>query len=876
MTHLSPLEATPSAASTRSAASRPSRPVDPAVLQAAAGAAAARVAPVWPLRTFVAVNPFLGHAEDPFAATAATLARTTGARLLMPRAWYRQALAEGRAEDADLTAALAAATGRPGTPPSVDALKVALARPAPEIAPTATTLAEVVDRVHGTDAATVVVEAVSRWAAGHWDAGQAAWAQPGRDRSPFAAWRLVAAHDRTPEIMLGRAGLRAAIAALPEDAQAAQGLAVSRLALPDAALGPYLHRALASIGGWAAYARQKGWQAELSGGTDDSLDHLLAVRLAWDLALWTVFTDPDTGRAWADALTAMAAPDDGAAAAALAPEAIVQDALDRAAQRRLGARLTTAAAAAPAAETATATRPAVQAAFCIDVRSEVYRRALEAAAPAVETIGFAGFFGVPLEVVPLGAQTGGAQCPVLLAPAATVGETTGAGQDAEAVRTRRDHGQVRKVWSTFKGAAVSCFVHVETAGLLFAGKVLGDATGATRPAPDDRTAGLDGAAARRLRPDLEPRSLGGRAIGLDIAARVEMAEGLLRGMSLTRTDGLARLLLLVGHGASTVNNPHRAGLDCGACGGHTGEANARVAARLLNDPAVRAGLAARGLALPDDTWAVAGLHDTTTDDVTLYDVADLPDSHADDLDRLRAWLRAAGQRARTERAPGLRVGAGVDRHAAVRARARDWAQVRPEWGLAGNAAFIAAPRDRTRDLDLGGRAFLHSYDWRQDEGFGVLELILTAPLVVASWINLQYYGSTVDNRAYGSGNKVLHNVVGTLGVLEGNGGDLRVGLPWQSLHDGHRLVHEPLRLSAWIEAPDDAIAAILARHDGVRALLDNGWVTLYALGDGGRRVRRYAGGLTWDTAWGPAAGASTAPAPTGTARGRSVGDPGRS
>ena len=130
---------------------------------------------------------------------------------------------------------------------------------------------------------------------------------------------------------------------------------------------------------------------------------------------------------------------------------------------------------------------------------------------------------------------------------------------------------------------------------------------------------------------------------------------------------------------------------------------------------------------------------------------------------LQAWLDKASQLARAERAPLLGLADARNIDAAVIARSRDWAQVRPEWGLAGNAAFIAAPRHVTRGVDLGGRAFLHSYDWQADSGFGVLTLIMTAPLVVASWINLQYYGSTVNNRAFGSGNKVLHNVVGTLG-----------------------------------------------------------------------------------------------------------------
>jgi len=191
-------------------------------------------------------------------------------------------------------------------------------------------------------------------------------------------------------------------------------------------------------------------------------------------------------------------------------------------------------------------------------------------------------------------------------------------------------------------------------------------------------------------------------------------------------------------------------------------------------------------------------------------------------------------------------------------RRRDWAQVRPEWGLAGCAAFIAAPRRRTAHVDLGGRSFLHSYEWQQDAGFGVLELIMTAPMVVASWISLQYYGSTVDNDHFGCGNKVLHNVVGTLGVLEGNGRDLRTGLPWQSVHDGEKLVHEPLRLNVVIEAPIETMNAVITKHDWVRALLVNGWLYLWAMDAEGTMSHRYAGGLEWVAVTGTAAERSAA------------------
>jgi uncharacterized protein YbcC (UPF0753/DUF2309 family) len=293
-------------------------------------------------------------------------------------------------------------------------------------------------------------------------------------------------------------------------------------------------------------------------------------------------------------------------------------------------------------------------------------------------------------------------------------------------------------------------------------------------------------------------------------------------------------VLLVGHGSSSANNPLASALDCGACCGQSGLVNARVAAALLNDPEVRAGLAALGQELPEDTWFVAGLHDTTTDVVTLHDLDLLPATHAERVASARRALRAASDRARAERAPSLGLPGDDPRRleGALRRRARDWSQVVPEWGLADNAAFVVAPRERTRGVDLKGRAFLHEYRWRDDDDFAVLEGILTAPMLVTHWINMQYYASTVDPQRYGSGNKLLHNVVGgSLGVFEGNGGDLRVGLARQSLSHGGRWRHAPLRLSVYVQAPRAAIAAIVARHETVAQLVDNEWLYLFHLDD---------------------------------------------
>jgi hypothetical protein len=497
-------------------------------------------------------------------------------------------------------------------------------------------------------------------------------------------------------------------------------------------------------------------------------------------------------------------------------DAILQEAAERAAQRRLASTLE-----APAPQ-ASGDRPALQAAFCIDVRSELFRRALEAVDPSIRTLGFAGFFGVFAAHRRFASDVVERRLPVLLNP--SVSSCSGAAdpQTAQADLLARFSARAGRAWGRFKIAAVSSFAFVEATGPLYVGKLVSDALGLKAQAAPQEPA-----------PRLDP--------SLDAGKRIAAAETVLRAMSLTQ--GFARLVLLAGHGANVVNNPHASALHCGACGGYSGEVNARLVAGLLNDPEVRAGLVAKGISIPSDTLFVGALHDTTTDAVKLYDADHVTAGHHADLAAAKAWLATAGRIARTERA--LRLPRAVN-EAAIEARSRDWAEVRPEWALAGCKAFIAAPRSRTRGKSLDGRAFLHDYDWTQDAKFGVLELIMTAPVVVASWISLQYYGSTVAPQAFGAGNKLLHNVAGGIGVLEGNGGALRIGLPWQSVHDGEKYIHDPLRLSVCIEAPKEAMTDILARHDGVRALFDNGWLHLFAMDGEGKLAFRYVPGLQWE------------------------------
>lgn len=766
----------------------------------AAEAAARAVPPAFPLDATVAVNPFLGQTGEDLATASARLARVAGTRITQTGDAYARAIRDGHIKESDLAAALDA-NKSPLKHSSVAALKLAAsALGSNPAAPALPTIADLAAGVSGIDWPSVIDKTFGLWAAGHFDRGQALWS-PTPGAEAFAAWRAWASQDLTPEIA-GLAGFCAHVAAAPDTTERAILFAAEKLGLEGDASETAFHRLYMSLGGWAQHARWMLWQAELAGEVDRTLADLLAIRLIWEEALLEQF--PQVAQEWADTLAGHAAPVEPTQDQVSL--AILQDAAERAHQRRLIAALD--------GSDATEGRPQLQAAFCIDVRSEVFRRALESVDSAIETIGFAGFFGLPIAHRPHGSDLIQNRLPVLLNAGL---ETTGEG-DPKTDEDTRIKARTARAFGRFKQAAVSSFAFVESMGPLYAAKLVKDALGLS-----------NGAAKAEPMPEV----IG----GLSTPIKVDTAATVLGAMSLT--TNFAKVVLMVGHGGNVTNNPHESAYHCGACGGHAGDVSARVLAGMLNDPETRAGLAERGLHVPEDTVFIAGLHDTTTDAITLFekDLAHRPH----DIRIVRDWLNEAKWIARAERAPKL-PGA---KWQSLDGRASNWAETRPEWGLAGCAAFIAAPRAATAGKDLAGRAFLHSYDWRSDEGFGVLELIITAPVVVASWISLQYYGSVVAPHIFGAGNKLLHNVTGGIGVVEGNGGVLRGGLPWQSVFDGTGYSHDPLRLSVCVEAPAQAITAILEKHPNVRALFDNRWLHLFTLDANGAMDQRYDGDLKW-------------------------------
>jgi uncharacterized protein YbcC (UPF0753/DUF2309 family) len=814
-------------------------PLDATIKQArelteAIAQACERIAPTWPLDQFIAVNPYWGWVREPIEHAAAELGALAGTRLTMPREWFQRQWQRGllRAEHLQAVAARHDGAGAQALAVRLQALLEGTAGAATNAAAAVPQLLPALRDDAEPDAplrwADLVTHQISQHCAAFFDDGQARW-HLDRSAGLYGTWLAQVRADRGLPWRSGHRAMAARAAALPTDAMSLLAQAPDALGVPPQARVRHFTALLLSVNGWAAWCAYERWQARLSGRDDDRIVELLAIRAAWEMLLQADAGPGLLPAGWAQRWSLGQAHVEQLVAAQR-DDWLLQQAMELAYQQPVAAGLS---AAVPTTAAAPAAPAEVQAVFCIDVRSEVFRRALEASDAGVHTRGFAGFFGLPIAYQPAGSALTRPQLPGLLAPAATASEAASP-TDAEGtalgtvLATRRRAALAwRQRWADLRGSAASGFSFVEACGLAYAPKLLADSLPSTAPAPRWEDTGLP-AAAQGQRPRLPQATQ-------DADAAAAMAQGILGAMGLggagTAFTPFAPLVLLAGHGSQSANNPHAAGLDCGACGGQTGEVNARALADLLNTPAVRTALAARGTEIPPGTHFLPGLHNTTTDEVLLYDTDAVPPALHATLARLRSALASAGQRARAERAASLGLatltGDAPALERSIRERANDWAQVRPEWGLADNAAFIVAPRARSAALNLGGRSFLHDYDHRADPTRGVLELIMTAPMVVTNWINLQYLASTVDNRRYGSGNKVLHNVVGGhLGVFEGNGGDLRIGLPLQSLHDGRTLRHTPLRLSVFIEAPRDAIDGIIARHAVVRDLVANGWLHL--------------------------------------------------
>ena len=487
-------------------------------------------------------------------------------------------------------------------------------------------------------------------------------------------------------------------------------------------------------------------------------------------------------------------------------------------------------------------RPPAQVFFCIDEREESVRRALEEADARVETYGAAGYFGVAVDYKGIDDPHGAAFCPVVVKPEHAVVEQPKA-EDSVLLERRRWRrkvlGLLMRSSIVSSKTLVRGWLSTSALGLLSAVPLIGHLLAPRRYAllrdwlnrqflPEPRTE------LTLMRNTKQSQSaVAGLLTGFAPEEKAERVASVLRPAGLVR--GFARLVIVLGHGSTSLNNPHESAHDCGACGGRRGGPNARLFAAMANRAEVRERLRQEGIDIPADTWFVGGYHDTCSDDIELFDLDAVPPTHQLDLESIRSSLdqaRAQNALERARRFESCASDADVNealRH--VEERSEHLAQPRPEYGHCTNSVCVIGRRSLTRGLFLDRRAFLVSYDAGQDPDDQSLSALLAAVVPVCGGISLEYYFSFVDNDRYGCGTKLPHNVTSLIGVMDGQASDLRTGLPWQMVE-----VHEPVRILFVIETTPDRLDKVIRASASLEQLVKNRWIRLATIDPGSGRV----------------------------------------
>ena len=475
--------------------------------------------------------------------------------------------------------------------------------------------------------------------------------------------------------------------------------------------------------------------------------------------------------------------------------------------------------------------PAFQAVFCLDEREESFRRHLEEVEPTCETFSTAGFFNVAMYHQGLTDAHPRPLCPVAIRPDHYVAEIEPDG-DRLTGRSRR----LQRRAAGFLGYNV----HLGSR-LPVRGAVLMTAFGWLALVPlvlrvvfpwlSSRWSRVHetSIAAPRTRLQLtredKPPPIGTYA-GFTVREMADIVRRVLEDTGLC--DRLSPLVLIVGHGSISLNNPHESAHDCGACGGGRGGPNARAFSQMANDPRVRRLLAAEGLFIDATTWFVGAQRNTCDNAVTFFDEDLVPPGCQPLFERAREAIETARRREAHERCRRFdavpRWYPPLAALAHVQGRAADLAQPRPEYGHATNAFCIVGRRTRTRGLFLDRRAFLVSYDPKRDSDGAILARIMAAVVPVVAGINLEYYFSYVDPSGYGCGTKLPHNVTSLLGVMDGAQSDLRTGLPWQMVE-----IHEPTRLAIVVEGTRDCVWRVVQGNPHIERLVRNRWIWLACL-----------------------------------------------
>ncbi|KMY40574.1 hypothetical protein AC621_17375 [Bacillus sp. FJAT-27445] len=826
------------------------------------------IAPLWPISTFAARNPWMGLENQPFDQVASWLKNTRDVDIYPSASMIRSAKNKGEIDEdfaemglqrwldshsyhipRDVAERFCHAALKLDPLPSdllssheleklvsecsgLDHIENVFMQP----------LSSYIENQDGERLVNILDHHVIKWSKLYLDDSQAGWTMPNREEGFYRAWQHLIQYD--PALSKKQ---RERVKGWPKEAHLALQEALFALEIPESEIQTYLEGHLLSLPGWAGMML---WRSQQSSHEHALLTEYLAVRISMEWALIKPYLPLTNERskktisiapliaAWIhwggltlEEWSQMTASEqneylsfaysfDEKLRKKLWLEAWEQTYTDRLSQKIISKQR----------ETGREKSALAQLAFCIDVRSEPFRRQLEKEGP-FETIGIAGFFGVPIATCELGSKHSHASLPIIQKPQNKIKEF--ADEDVFKKYNQRKQAihSLSHTFKTMKQNALSSLLLPELSGPWLtlqmaarsfvprkAGRFIRNLREAWLRKPDTKLS---------LHHDATEAEI---PVGFTDEEKVNYARQALKMMGLT--ENIAPLVVICGHGSQSTNNPYSAALDCGACGGAAGGFNARVLAALCNLSEVREALLAEGIKIPEDTVFAAAEHNTTVDELHWLYVPELSEAAQEAFEQIEAVMPKVRHHVNAERLAQLPNFQSKLKNPKAEANrfAEDWSEIRPEWGLARNAAFIIGKRELTQDCDLEGRAFLHNYDWKQDESGELLANIIVGPGTVAQWINLQYYASTVAPHYYGSGNKATQTVTAGLGVMQGNASDLLAGLPWQSVMESdHEAYHSPLRLLILIQAPREYVERLLNHDSAFLQKVQNGWVRLASL-----------------------------------------------
>lgn len=447
--------------------------------------------------------------------------------------------------------------------------------------------------------------------------------------------------------------------------------------------------------------------------------------------------------------------------------------------------------------------------FCIDDREGSMRRHIENFDPNCETYGTPGHFGIVAYFQPKNGKFLTKVCPGALEPKHVIKEIGKSGELKEEVHFSKllNHPLLSWLFTILLGFR---------SGVLLALNIF---------KPSYNSLATSSFSHMGEGSELEVMTVyekqNGLQIGFSFEEMTEVVHDVLKSIGLI--ENFAPIVYVIGHGASSINNTHYAGYDCGACSGRPGSVNARSFAYMANQPKVRMNLKKMGVTIPDETQFVGGLHDTTRDDFEFYDTNKLSEIN---IERHNTHLKVFEQALDMNAKERSRRFFSIDSkdsaskiHQKVRNRSVSLFEPRPELNHSTNSLCIVGRHSLREGLFLDRRAFSNSYDYSLDPEGTLLEGILNAAVPVCGGINLEYYFSKVDNQKLGAGSKLPHNVMGLVGVSNGVEGDLRPGLPTQMVE-----VHDPIRLMMVVEQYPEIVLDVIKRNPSTYEWIKNEWV----------------------------------------------------